>query len=202
MSVATLCDAIHSHLSASTLCSVPAWIMTCQCLRSSAIHPSSSGHILFHQVSLSQLWSASISLSIYHHLQYISRGIIFISPLHVSKPSQPLLSEEFRHPPDVYISQMIYSLIFPLAHRNMRISVCNFLFSFFLTAQHSAPYTMADFIAVHIPVNSETSFVCVCHYVFVICCCCWGSFTSLLVDGIVLFLSLRFQTMLNAQKVC
>ena len=40
------------------------------------------------------------------------------------------------------------TLVFPLAHRNMRISVaCNFL-SFFLTAQHSAPYTMASFIAV------------------------------------------------------
>ena len=41
------------------------------------------------------------------------------------------------------------SLVFPLAHRSMRISVvCNFLSSFFLTAQHSAPYTMAGFIAV------------------------------------------------------
>ena len=56
-----------------------------------------SGHIVFHQVSPSQLWSASILLSIYCHLQYLSRGIIFISPLNMSKPSQPLLSEEFRH---------------------------------------------------------------------------------------------------------
>ena len=41
------------------------------------------------------------------------------------------------------------STVFPLAHRNMRISVvCNFLSSFFLTAQHSAPYTMAGFTAV------------------------------------------------------
>ena len=41
------------------------------------------------------------------------------------------------------------SIFFPLAHRSMRISiVCNFLSSFFLTAQHSAPYTMTGFIAV------------------------------------------------------
>ena len=46
-----------------------------------------SCHILFHQVSPSQLWSASISLSIYCHLQYLSRGVIFISPLHMSNPS-------------------------------------------------------------------------------------------------------------------
>ena len=54
-----------------------------------------SCHIIFHQVSPSQLWSASISLSVYRNLQYLSRGIIFISPLHMSKPYQPLLSEEF-----------------------------------------------------------------------------------------------------------
>ena len=41
------------------------------------------------------------------------------------------------------------SLVFPLAHRSMRISVVrNSLSYFFLTAQHSAPYTMAGFIAV------------------------------------------------------
>ena len=45
-----------------------------------------SCHILFHQVSPSQLWSASISLSIYCHLQYLSRGLTLISPLHMSKP--------------------------------------------------------------------------------------------------------------------
>ena len=111
----------------------------------------------FTMVSPSQLWSASISLSVYLHLQYLSRGVIFISPLYMSEPSQTLLSEEFRHRvhvclfPDVYISHMVTwsSLVFHLAHRSMRISVvCNFLSSFFLTAQHSAPYTMAGFIAV------------------------------------------------------
>ena len=35
------------------------------------------------------------------------------------------------------------SLVFPLAHHSMRISVvCNFLSPFFLTAQQSAPYTI------------------------------------------------------------
>ena len=33
----TLSQFIFSHLSTSRLCSVPAWIMTCQCVRSSAI---------------------------------------------------------------------------------------------------------------------------------------------------------------------
>ena len=49
----------------------------------------------------------------------------------------------------LHFSHGLVSLVFPLAHRSMRISVvCNFLSSFFLTAQHSAPYTMAGFIAV------------------------------------------------------
>ena len=65
-----------------------------------------SGHIVFHQVSPYQLWSASISLSVYRHLQYLSRGIIFISPLYMSEPSQPLLSEEFRH--RVYVSRCLH----------------------------------------------------------------------------------------------
>ena len=112
-----------------------------------------SGHIVSHQVSPSQLWSPTIPLSVYRHLQDLSRGIIFISPLNMSKPSQPLLSEELRHRvhaclfPDVYVTWS--TLVFPLAHRSMRISVTfNCLSSFFLTAQHSAPYTMAGFIAV------------------------------------------------------
>ena len=54
-------------------------------------------YILFHQVSPSQLWSASISLSIYCHLWYISCGLVVIPPLHMSKPSQHFLSEEFCH---------------------------------------------------------------------------------------------------------
>ena len=50
------------------------------------------------------------------------------------------------------------SLVFPLAHRSMRISVVwNFLSPFCLTAQHSAPYTMAGFIAVLY--NSSFNFV-------------------------------------------
>ena len=113
-----------------------------------------SGHIVSHQVSPSQLWSPTIPLSVYRHLQDLSRDIIFISPLNMSKPSQPLLSDEFRHRVHACLFQMSTfltwsSLVFPLAHRSMRISVvCNFLSSFFLTAQHSAPYAMAGFIAV------------------------------------------------------
>ena len=63
-----------SHVFAYTLRSVPAWIMTCQCCRSSAISvviwflPI---YILFHQVSPSQLWSTSISLSIYCHIIFL-----------------------------------------------------------------------------------------------------------------------------------
>ena len=112
-----------------------------------------SGHIAFHQVSPSQLWSASIPLSIYRHLQYLSRGIIFISPLHMSKPSQLILSEEFRHRvhvclfPDVYISDMIYSRLSPCPPQHAHFSCVQFPL-FFLTAQHAAPYTMAGFIAV------------------------------------------------------
>ena len=41
------------------------------------------GHIVFHQVSPSQLWSASISFSVYRYLQYLSRGIIYLAFAHV-----------------------------------------------------------------------------------------------------------------------
>ena len=37
-----------------------------------------SGHIVSHQVSPSQLWSPTIPLSVYRHLQDLSRGIIFM----------------------------------------------------------------------------------------------------------------------------
>ena len=125
-----------------------------------------SGHSLFHQVSPSQFWSASISLSSYCHLQYLSRGLICISHLHMSKPSQPSISEELCHrvhvclfPEDTFLT--CSSLVFSLADRNMRISaVCNFLSSFFLTAQHSAPYVIAGFIAV----LYTLSFNCVCMF--------------------------------------
>ena len=74
----------------------------------------------------------------------------------MSKPHQPLLSEEFRHRVGYMCASFqmstflkLSSLVFPLAHRSMRISVvCNFLSTFLLTAQHSALYTMAGFIAV------------------------------------------------------
>ena len=77
-----------------------------------------SGHIVCHQVSPSQLWSTSISLSIYRNLQYLSRGIIFISPLYVSKPSQPLLSEEFRHLVHVCLfpDDLVSSFLLPPQH--------------------------------------------------------------------------------------
>ena len=69
-----------------------------------------SGHIVSHQVSPSQ---PTIPLSVYHHLQDLSRGIIFISPSNMPIPYQHLLSEEFCHRvhaclfPDVFVSDMV-----------------------------------------------------------------------------------------------
>ena len=71
-----LLECIHcnfSYLSTSTLHSVPARIMTCQRMPMCSVfwHLSChlvSCHILFHQVSPSQLWAASILLSTYCHL--------------------------------------------------------------------------------------------------------------------------------------
>ena len=89
------------HLFTSTLCSVPARIMTCQCLRSSAISVV--------------IWF--LALSSFTRSYHLSFGI-----------------PRFRFPSTV---------IFPLAHRSMRISVvCNFLSSFFPTDQHPSPYTI------------------------------------------------------------
>ena len=100
-----------------------------------------SGHIVFHQVSPSQIWSASISLSVYLHLQYLSRGVIFIS----RNSTIGYMCASFQM--STFLTRS--SLVFPLAHRNMRISVvCNSLSYFFLTTHHSAPYTMAGFVAV------------------------------------------------------
>ena len=48
-----------------------------------------SGHILHHQVSPSHLWSASISLSIYCHLKYLSGSLLFIPPRGRSAPVTP-----------------------------------------------------------------------------------------------------------------
>ena len=111
-----------------------------------------SGHILFYQVSPSRLWSASISLSIYCHLFYLSRGLISLSRLCTCPNHLNLFSLRYSAIGYMCASFQVSTfltwsiLVFALAHRNMRISVvCNFL-SFLLTAQHSAPYTMASFI--------------------------------------------------------
>ena len=60
-------------------------------------HHLVSCHVLFHQVSPSQLRSSSIPLSSYCHLLYVLRCLILISPFHMSKPSTSPLSEEFCH---------------------------------------------------------------------------------------------------------
>ena len=104
-----------SHLSTSTLCSVPARIMTYQCLRSSAISVviwclgissfTRSCHLSF---GLPRFRFPSTVIC-----NICPRGIIFSSPLLMSEPSQTLLSKELRHRvhvclfPDVYISHII-----------------------------------------------------------------------------------------------
>ena len=142
-----------SHLSASTLRSVPARIMTCQCLRSSAISVviwflaissftrSRFGlpRFLFPSTSICNIFLVASSLSLLctcpNHLNLFSLRNSAIGYMCASFQMSTFLTWS--------------SLVFPLAHRSMRISVvCNFLSSFFLTAQHSAPYTMAGFIAV------------------------------------------------------
>ena len=68
--------------------------MTCQRFLSSAISVIICFLAIFHRVSPPQLLSASISLSIYCNImQNLSCGLICISPLHMSIPSQPVLSE-------------------------------------------------------------------------------------------------------------
>ena len=125
--------------------------MTCQCLRSSAISVviwflaissfTRSRHLsfglprfLFPSTSICNIFLVASSLSLLctwpNHLNLFSLRNSAIGYMCAS-------------------FQMSTCLVFPLAHRSMRISVvCNFLSSFFLTAQHSAPYTMAGFIAV------------------------------------------------------
>ena len=145
-----------SHLSASTLRSVPARITTCQCLRSSAISVviwflaissfTRSRHLsfglprfLFPSTVICNIFLVASSLSLLctcpNHLNLYSLRNSAIGYMCASFQMSTFLTWS--------------SLAFPLAHRSMRISVvCNFLSSFFLTAQHSDPYTMAGFIAV------------------------------------------------------
>ena len=110
-----------------------------------------SGHIVFHQVSPSQLWSASISLSFCNiFLVASSLSLLCTWPNHLnlfSLRNSVIVYRCASFQMSTFLTRP--SLVFPLAHRSMRISVvCNFLSSFFLTAQYSAPYTMAGFIAV------------------------------------------------------
>ena len=144
------------HLSASTLCSVSARIMTCQCLRSSAISVvisflaissfARSRHlscglprVLFPSTVICNICLLELSFSRLctcpNHLNLFSVRNSVIGYMCASFQMSTFLTWS--------------SLVFRLAHRSMCISVvCNFLCSFFLTAQHSAPYTMAGFIAV------------------------------------------------------
>ena len=147
---------LSAHLSASTRRSVPARIITCQRLRSSAISVvtwflaissfTRSRHLsfglprfLFPSTSICNIFLVASSLSLLctcpNHLNLFSLRNSAIGYMCASFQMSTFLTWS--------------SLVFPLAHGSMRISVvCNFLSSFFLTAQHSAPYTMAGFIAV------------------------------------------------------
>ena len=94
-----------------TAYSVSARIMTCQCPRSSAI----SVVIWFLAIS-SLTRSRHLSFGL-PRFRFPSTDIckiflvasLFILHLNMSKPSQPLPSEEFRHRVHVYVSDMIYS---------------------------------------------------------------------------------------------
>ena len=112
-----------------------------------------SVHIIFHQVSPSQRWPASISFPytvIWNtFLVASSSSRLYTCPNHLNlfflRNSAIMYMSSFHMSTFLTLS----SFAFPLAHRNMRISVVwNFLSSFFRTAQHSAPYTMTGFIAV------------------------------------------------------
>ena len=128
-----------SHLSASTLRSVPARIMTCQCLRSSAISVviwflaistfTRSRHLsiglprfLFPSTVICNIFLVASSLSLLctcpNHLNLFSLRNSAIGYICASFQMSTFLTWS--------------SLVFPLAHRGMRISVvCNFLSSFF-----------------------------------------------------------------------
>ena len=129
--------------------------MTCQCFLSSAISVvipcfTRSRHLSFglprFRFPSTVIWNIFIVVS-----------DICFPPMHMSKPSQPLVYEEFCHGvglhvclfPYVYISHVTKSRLSHLAHRNMRLLVMyNCPSPFFLTAQQSDPYTIAGFIAV------------------------------------------------------
>ena len=71
------------------------------------------------------------------------------------------MSASFRMSSSTFLT--LSSLVSPLALRSMCISVvCNFISSFLLTAQHSAPYTMAGFISVLPTLCLSTLLVCSC----------------------------------------
>ena len=129
-----------SHLSASTLRSVQVRMMTCQCLRSSAISVVISRYrhlsfglprFLFPSTVICNIFLVASSLSRLctcpNHLNLFSLRNTAIGYMCASFQMSTFLTWS--------------SLVFPLAHRSMRISVVrNFLSSFFLTAQHSAPW--------------------------------------------------------------
>ena len=144
--------------------------MTCQCLRSSAISVviwflaissfTRSRHLsfglprfLFPSTSICNIFLVASSLSLLctcpNHLNLFSQRNSAIGYmctyllLKINLLTYLLASFQM----STFLTWS--SLVFPLAHRSMRISVvCIFLSSFFLTAKHSAPYTTAGFIAV------------------------------------------------------
>ena len=130
--------------------SVPAPIMTCQCFLSSAISVviwflvissfTRSPHLSFGLPRIR--FPSTVICNIF--LVASSLSHLCTCPNHLN-----LFSGELCHCVRIQCIYMCLFLVFPLAHRSMCISfVCSFLYSFFLPAQHSAPYTMAAFIAV------------------------------------------------------
>ena len=131
-----------SHLSASTLRSVPAWSMTCQCFRSSAIsvviwflatsfftrsrHPSFGlPEFRFPSTVMYNIFLMASSLfRLYTRLDHLNLFSLRNSAIGYMCASFQM---------STFLTWS--SVVFPLAHRSMRISVvCNFLCSFFLTA--------------------------------------------------------------------
>ena len=147
-----------SHLSISTLLSVPARITTYQCLRSSAI----SGVIWFLAISSftrschlsfglprfrfpSTVISSAISFLVASYLARLCTCPNHLNLFSLRNSAIGYMCASFQMSTFLTWS----SLVFPLAHHILHISVvCNFLSSFFPTAQHPSPYTMGGFIAV------------------------------------------------------
>ena len=128
-----------SHLYASTLRSVPARIMTCQCLRSSAISVvtwflaissfTRSRHLSFGLPRF--LFPSTVICNIFLVASYLS--LLCTCPNHLNLFSLRNSAIGYMCASFQMSTFLTWSsVVFPLAHHSMRISVvCNFLSSFF-----------------------------------------------------------------------